>query len=214
MSVRTFEELSDRLAEDLVWRKKELTVLRKLVSQATPDRKTVLLRSLIAILYAHWEGFVKRASGAYLEYLARRRLPYAELASNFVAYSLAPQIRDASSRRDLAALIEVVSTLRGGLSGRSRIPFKDGIEAGANLSSKVLRRLTTTLGIDYRPFETKAVLIDERLLGNRNRIAHGDYLVLDEDDALELLREIQALMDSYRDQIENAVAMKAYRNSA
>lgn len=212
MTIRTEEELSDKLAEDLIWRKKEMTILRKLVATATPDRKTVLLRSLIAILYAHWEGFIKNASNAYLEYVANRRLLRANLASNFLANSLARRIHDASDRRNLSSLIEVIELLRGNLQSRSRMP-KERIVTESNLSSRVLEDVTTLLGIDYKPYQMKAVLIDESLVGNRNQIAHGDYLAVDESTALALLDEIQQLMESFRDQIENAVALGAYRAS-
>ena len=212
MSVRTSEELTGRLAEDLVWRKKELTVLRKLVSTASVDRKDVLIRSLVAILYAHWEGFLKNAAESYLEYVKTRRLPYSELASHFLAYALLSRVRTAAEQRNLGDMIEVVRLLRGDVSEQSRIST-DGIDSG-NLSSRVLRSLTTALGLDYSPFESKAVLIDERLLRNRNRIAHGEYLVLDAEDALSLASEILSLMEHFRDEVENAVALSQYKHSA
>lgn len=213
MSVRTSEELADSLAADLVWRKKELTELRTLVSTASRDRRNVLVRSLVAILYAHWEGFLKNTARSYLEYVKTRRLLYSELAPNFLAYALLPRVRPAVGQRQLENMIEVVRLLRGDMRERSRIST-DGVDAGSNLSSKVLRHLTITLGLDYRPFESKAFLIDSRLLGNRNSIAHGDYMVLDAEDALELLTEIMSLMERFRDEVENAVALSRYKHPA
>ena len=145
MSVRTSEELADSLAEDLVWRKKELTVLRQLVSTASADRKGVLVRSLVAILYAHWEGFLKNTANSYLEYVKIRRLPYSELAANFLAYALLPRVRAAAEQRNLGNMIEVVRLLRGDISERSRFS-KDGADAGSNLSSQVLHNLTHSFG--------------------------------------------------------------------
>ena len=196
-----------------MWRKKELTVLRTLVSTASVDRKDVLIRSLVAILYAHWEGFLKNTAESYLEYVKTRRLPYSELASNFLAYALLSRVRMAAEQRNLGDMIEVVRLLRGDVSEQSRIS-KDGIDSGSNLSSRVLHSLTTALGLDYSPFESKAVLIDERLLRNRNRIAHGEYLVLDAEDALGLKTEILSLMEHFRDEVENAVALSRYKHSA
>ena len=210
MSIRTAEDLSDRLADDLIWRKKELTVLRKLVAVASVDREVVLVRSLVAILYAHWEGFLKNAGSAYLEYLSNRRLSHSELAPNFLALVLRARIQDATSRRNLGALIEIVKLFRGGLADRARIP-KDAVDAEANLSSRVLYDIVTMLGLDYAPFETKAVLIDERLLSNRNAIAHGDYLSVEKEDILSLSKDILEMMESFRNQIENAVALRDYR---
>ena len=195
-----------------MWRKKELTVLRKLVQSASVDRRNVLIRSFVAILYAHWEGFLKNAGLSYLEFLSNRRLNYLELSPNFVALALRSRIQDASARNNLANLIEIVDLFQNGLDQRARIP-KDAIDAESNLSSQVLLDIVTMLGLDYSPYETKAVLIDERLLKNRNSIAHGDYLTVEADDVISLSREILEIMESFRTQIENAVALRSYRDS-
>ena len=71
MSVRTSEELIDRIDKDLIWRKKELTILKTALQSARQDRKPVLLRSLVTLLYAHWEGFIKNTSQSYLEYVSK-----------------------------------------------------------------------------------------------------------------------------------------------
>lgn len=210
MSVRTAEELSDRLASDLIWRKKELTVLSKLATTATPDREAVLVRSLVAILYAHWEGFLRTAGDSYLEYLRRRRLKYSDLTTNFVALGLQARVREAASRTNLEELMQLFDAFRNGLEQRSRLP-KLSVDAESNLSSRVLKDMTTSLGINYEAFELKKVLIDERLLRNRNHVAHGDFLEVDAADALVLKDEIVGLMELFRDEIENAVAQTRYR---
>lgn len=214
MSVRTAEELSDSLSADLIWRKKELTILKKLVDAGTPDRKAMLLRSLVALLYAHWEGFIKNASSRYLEYLSNRRLRYNELTSNFVALGYRRRVADAVEQRNLRSLTGIIDLLRSGLDERSRILEEDAISTEANLSSRVLKDITTALGIDYQPFESKAHLIDDRLLRIRNRVAHGDFLLLDEEGAVELAVEVQGMMEIYRNLVENAVHLKSYRHPA
>ena len=208
--MRTAEGFADGLAEDLVWRKKELTVLRRLVATATGDRRDVLVRSLVTVLYAHWEGFLRNTAESYLEHVAARRLRYSELSRNFVAYALLPRVRAAAEQRNLGDMIEVVRFFQEEMERRSRFSA-DAVDAGSNLSSRVLRELTTMLGLDYRVFESKAVLIDERLLRNRNRIAHGHYLSLDAEDALELAREVLSLMEVFRDEVENAVVLSRYK---
>lgn len=213
MSARTAEDLSDRLAEDLIWRKKELTIFKDLLRRAEPARKKAVQRALVAMLYAHWEGYVKNASRRYLEHLAMRRLLYSELTSNFVALGLQAQIRDAARQRNHAALTALIDWFRTGMASRSRIPHKDGLDTAANLSSEVLREITSALGLSYAHFETKTVLLDERLLSARNRIAHGEYLELDEAAVLELVDEVQGMMEHFRTLIENAVALGAYRYS-
>ena len=51
MSIRTAEQLSDRLSTDLAWRKKELSELKSLVESrnVSPQRHSALIRSGICI---------------------------------------------------------------------------------------------------------------------------------------------------------------------
>ena len=75
------------------------------------------------------------------------------------------------------------------LSKQSSIQFEGSIETQANLSSVVFRNIIETLGFDYSLYETKEKLLDERLLKNRNEIAHGKEVLLKEDEVFELLDE-------------------------
>lgn len=90
MSIRTFDDFSNRLDSDLAWRKKELSDLNFFLHQPNNDqtRNRVLSRCGIAILYAHWEGFVKIASQYYLEYVAMQRLRNEQLQPNLLTLSL------------------------------------------------------------------------------------------------------------------------------
>lgn len=211
MTARTLEDLSDLVADDLIWRKKEMTAVTNLFARASRGTKNALLRSFVALLYAHWEGFIRNTTQRYLEFVAVRRLSYSALTSNFVALSIHKRLREAVSQRNLTATIELVDLLRAGMGSRSRIPYREGIHTESNLSSSVLRSIMVTLGLDYTSFETKAQLIDERLLSVRNDIAHGEYLLIDEGAALELAAEVRQMMEHFRDLVENAVVTGQYK---
>ncbi len=72
MNIRTVDQLNEFLSGEIIWRKKELTALRSLVESAksSTDKQNALIRSGMTVLYAHWEGFVKAAASAYLEFVA------------------------------------------------------------------------------------------------------------------------------------------------
>lgn len=211
MNIRTEEHLQDALARDLIWRKKEISVLRSLLARATPDRLPTLLRASVALVYAHWEGFIKTASLSYLEFLHFRRLKFSELAPNFVALSARSILRRGSAANTFAAHLEVTRFFLSRLSEQSRIPYRDGVTTGSNLSSVVMRDIVATLGFDFSPYESKSNLIDERLLRERNTIAHGEYLIVDQAAVDELVDEVLAMLEIFRTQIENAVALSSYR---
>jgi len=55
-------------------------------------------------------------------------------------------------------------------------------------------------------------LIDTRLLKTRNEIAHGNYLILDREEYRELQEEVIAMLDIFRNQIENAALQQEYKH--
>ncbi len=214
-TIRTLEQLSDSLAADLIWRKKELTDLKSLIENArsSSSKEKTLLRSGITILYAHWEGFIKTAASSYLEYIAMQRLRYDELSSNFVALALKNKLSQADQTNKATVFTEAIDFIRSQLDERSSVPYRDIVQTGSNLSSSIFREITCILGLDYSFYETKQILIDEKLLARRNNIAHGNYLSLDKDDYLELHSQVINLMNTFSNQIENCAACENYRCS-
>lgn len=97
MSVRTAEQLSDKLSDELAWRKKELSEVKALIEakSISNQRHLALIRSGVVILYAHWEGFVKSASNYYLEYVSMQKLRYEQLSSNFLAVAMKVKLNEA-----------------------------------------------------------------------------------------------------------------------
>jgi hypothetical protein len=214
--IRTLQDLSDTLAQDLAWRKKELSQIRSLVETRSfsTDRHDVLLRSGITLLYAHWEGFVKTAATSYLEFVARQKLPYKELAPNFIALAMKAQLNDATQANKSSIHIEVVGFFLDRLEERSQVPYESVIQTG-NLSSDVFREINCLLELEYDPqYVIRENLLDERLLRQRNTIAHGQYLLIDRDSYIELHEVVVEIMDLFRDQIDNAATLEAYRRTS
>lgn len=210
MTIITAEKLFTFLDEDSIWRKKELAFLKSIAlsNQSKPQQDTVV-RSGVAVLYAHWEGFVKTSACSYLSYISIRRLPFEQLTNNFTAVKIRQLVGDISSFNKFSKRKEIVDFVQNGLSEYC-VLSPDIINTQSNLNSHVFKEIVHTLGLDYSPYETKEKLIDEKLVHNRNYIAHGRYLTMQIQDYFDLEKEVLGLMDIFKDQISNATALKSY----
>ena len=211
--IKTKEDLVDRIGNERVWRIKEIAEMKHIVEvkSISSTRKSVLCRAGLALIYAHWEGFVKKSGTYYLEYIASQRLPLAKLQGNFVTIVLRSRIDRASISKKYSAFEDVTNFIRNNQGTRAFLPFKNIIETKSNLSSTVLKEITWCLGIDYNIFATKEKLIDSRLVGHRNHVAHGEAIEINQEDFSELANEVVELIDIFRTQIENAATMERYK---
>ncbi len=211
MKIHNREQLSDKLDKELAWRKIELSALKSLIDSKSfaSGKRKALLRSGITMLYAHWEGFVKVAANSYVEFVAMQKLSYNQLANNFIALAMKDQLDEAKDTKKATRYNAVAEFFMTRLNERSVIKYEFRITT-SNLSSSVFKEIISMIGLDYSFYESKEVLIDKHLLKNRNTIAHGDYLEIDEKDYDEWHTEVIGMMDTLRNQIDNAAATKEY----
>lgn len=211
MNIRTAEELITKLSDDLAWRKRELSEVKSLVESRSfsEQRHTALVRGAVCILYSHWEGFVKLAANSYVEYVRLQKLNYKQLSSNFLALAMKERLKEAKQTNKPSLYIPVCDFFLSQLNQKCVLP-KNAISTASNLSSGILKEITDILGIDFSLYSTKSVLIDTKLLKTRNEVAHGDYLVFDREEYIELHTEVIGMLDTFRNQIENAAITKKF----
>ncbi len=219
MKIRSLEDLEQRLSQDLVWRKRELADLKSLIETRnfSQSKQNAVLRSGVALLYAHWEGFIKTAANSYLEFVSRQQLPYKDLAINFVAIAMKTELDKAQSTNKATIYTEVTAFILTQANQRSSVPYEGIVSTNANLSSTVLREITCLLGLDYSFYQSKDKIIDEKLLSRRNKIAHGEslpYLSLDREEYQHLQEEILAMMEDFRTQVENNASQRLFCRTA
>ena len=75
------EDFQDFLEKDLAWRKMEISQLFMILNAA--ETKDIVGKSIILLLYAHWEGFIKKSSKYYLRYVSEKRIALNALTRNF-----------------------------------------------------------------------------------------------------------------------------------
>lgn len=202
----TKADLQQKVDADLVWRRRELFNIRSAIedSRVNQARQTALLRAGVALLYAHWEGFIKRSGTYYLEFVSAQRKKGSELKPNFIAVKFKSSLTEAMKSSKASTSYELIDYFCNRLGDRLKIPFKGVIDTQSNLSSKVLCEIIWTLGLDITPYETKKQLIDSSLVDRRNHIAHGDTLDIGVADYVLLHDEVMSLLEEFRNQVQNA----------
>jgi hypothetical protein len=204
------------IEDEWTWRSDEIRLLRNQLSQmrseADGDR---FRRSLVVMLYAHFEGFCRNAFAVYIDAVNAEKL----------------QTREAKYELASAALSDVFSALFSGdkknrifksalpsdeklhrltrerdflqqmseFGGRVLQISPDIVDTESNLKPVVLRKLLFLVGLDHAlcdPWEGKLNM----LLHRRNNIAHGAERIgvsstvykEVEDAVTEIVREITA----------------------
>lgn len=175
--------------------------------------RDLYIRAAVTMLYAHWEGFVKQIGGLYLEFVSRRKLKNDELSSHFLAISVSALVRKASASSKLQPCLDLVDFFRSQHGSRSNVRWKLGVPTKSNLKSEVFREIVAMLGLDYTLFATKEKLLDDRLLKNRNEIAHGQYSMVSYSEYLDLHDEVIGIMQTFYNQVDNSAYTEAYRQT-
>lgn len=210
MPVTNLAQLGEFLDEDLGWRKQELDTLKYMVERADQREKAFLLRAAVCVLYAHWEGFVRAAATSYASFVAAQGLRYRDLTPNFVALGLRSEIVNAGRSERLTDLTSVAEKMIHGLDERAGIDWERSVQTGANLNSARFAQILCLIGQDGGEYESSNHLLDRKLLGKRNSVAHGRPVEVDEDDYAELHAGIIRLVDMFRDDVENAAALGVF----
>jgi hypothetical protein len=207
----TENDLSTILDVDLVWRRKELSDLKAATRSADLAAQPVLLRAVIAMSYAHWEGYVRTCANRYFEFLTLRKKPFVELERQLYVNSMLPRV-DAMHRGrvSLEARCQVINEILDGQGGRFSRVHSDLVDTRSNLNTDVVKDICLICGVESDHFETNRTFLDTLLLKRRNAIAHGQQEFIRPDEIDNLVGTTLALMAAFRSLVENKVYTKAY----
>jgi len=208
--LRSLDMLQDFLDREFSWRIKEIANLKITVRSTKGSSKDTLIRAMVPLLYAHWEGFVKSSSEGYLNFVTSQRLSYDQLASCFMVFGIKKKLNELTHSKNAKLSIATVDFIINELGNRAELKTDSAINTKSNLNSKVFENIAVSIGIDTSWYETRYNLIDVSLLKRRNEIAHGNYLDLEVADCFKLADEVLTIIRNYKSDIENAAALKQY----
>ena len=209
--LQTQNQLQDFLDAEFGWRIKEISALKAAVKSASYISEQTLVRASIALLYAHWEGFIKSAATAYVTYVNNQGLSYSELQTCFVVLGFKKTLHDVQQSKQSQLNVTLVDFLRDGLGAKSKLKIDTAINTESNLSAAVFENILQAVGFEITPYEAKTNLINESLLKRRNTIAHGEYIDVAKDEWAKLADEVLQMLRQFKTDIENAMAMSSFK---
>lgn len=208
----TEADFSAQITEDRNWRIKEISDLKATIRRGDAGLQRVLLRALVTICYAHWEGYVRFSARKYLEHVALRRFQYGELDRQFFRNYFLPRLAAMSnSKVTVANRCYLIDEILGSSDHRFSRVNEDLINTKANLNFEVFTDICLVCGVPVDRFADQSTFIDVVLLKRRNSIAHGEDTLVALDDLDEIANGTVALMRAFGDALENHVVLQTYR---
>ena len=185
--------------------------MKAAIKTADLPSKPVLLRAMIAMSYAHWEGYVRTCANRYFEHLTLRKKPFVEFERQIYVNSILGRL-DAlhRGRVSLEERCKLINDILDGGEGRFSYLNPDLVDTRSNLNTDVIKDICMICAVDSNHFEQNRTFLDILLLKRRNAIAHGQQEYIQTDEIDELVSNILALMGFFRNLLENKVYTKAY----
>lgn len=203
--------LRAELEQDMKWRFDEIRYLQNIGSfVSSPEDRKRYQRSLVVMLYAHFEGFCKFSFTLYVNAVNSANITCGEANYAIAASSLhdlftalrdpsgkCPEFRntlpDDTKLHRLAREREFVEKTDLFLRRPIKIP-DDAIDLESNVTPKVLSKNLYQIGLPHDLFKGQTGDIN-KLLNYRNNIAHGEAITIGNDDYFKLRDMVFRLME-------------------
>ena len=208
----TEADFSTQITEDRNWRIKEISDLKTAIRRGDENLQRVLLRALVAICYAHWEGYVRFSAKKYLEHVALRRFQYRELDRQFFRNYFLPRLAAlSSSKTSIAERCALVDEILNSSDRRFSRVNDELINTKANLSFEVFADICLVCCVPAHLFADKSTFVDVILLKRRNAIAHGEDTLVVVDDLDKIADDTLGILRAFGDALENHVVLQTYK---
>lgn len=213
MKIKTIEKLQEKLEEDLSWRKKELINIKTLIEDETNNiDKNILVRSGIALLCAHWEGYIRYVANMYIVYICNINIKTKELKENFLALLLRKDIVNSGMTEKTSVHVRLIDKIKDIRENKFYIRYSEDnriIKTNSNLSYELFNEILKSINIENK-YELKKNYIDYNLLKRRHEIVHGEKTEFEIEDFIATFNIITNILEEFKDQVISAAENKVY----
>lgn len=205
-------DFAAQIVEDRSWRLKEMSDLKSAIRKADSNLQRALLRGIVTICYAHWEGHIRHSARKYLEHIALRKFQYREIDRQFLRNYFLPRLAALSvSKTSIADRCALLDEILSCSEKRFSRVNTDLVNTKSNLNFDVFTDICLVCSVDVSMFSDEKEFIDLFLLRRRNEIAHGEDTFVEIDDLDDLVQRTMDLMRGFDDALENRVYLKSYK---
>lgn len=209
--ITTENDFSDHIDSDLNWRRKELSDLKNAIRNADAISQQVLLKSLITMTYAHWEGYIKTCTTKYFDFLTLKKKKFSELERQVHLNSFLVRLDSLYlNKADINNRCDLINEILNSTENRFSFINSSLIDTKSNLNTNVIKDMCRICGIEADFFEDKRFLIDTIILKRRNAIAHGQQESVSEIDPDKYISDALGLMQNFKTLLENKIYTKGY----
>lgn len=207
---RSISQLQECLDDEFAWRRVEIHEIKREIKSSKDIRKKTLLRAAVPLVYAHWEGFIKAATSAYVSYITSTGRQFGELKPCFLGIPSKNEIALIQESKKPFSISSAVQSILRKQKEKAIIDFDSYFKKIGNINHELFIELLKSLDLYSSKYDSLQDLIDEGLLATRNRIAHGDYLLIDEIAFEQLTNEVVLLLRDVKTDIENCASLASY----
>lgn len=161
----------DDISRDLDWREAEIASMRLLLSRRDISSKQVevLLRAAWALLYAHYEGFIKYCLTLFYAEISARSVKCEDLPNPTQIFALAKVLKQIRTMPPAEMINEVTNFQSRHLDSVASFPE---VDTDSNLWPETLIVLLISADLDSKTVEKNRPKL-ATLVARRNEIAHG-----------------------------------------
>jgi hypothetical protein len=191
---------TNEIEADLNWREGELAAIKFQILTTDkikqPVRYQALLRAIVTLLYAHYEGFCRFAWDLYLDTIQKQNIKRNQCCEEVIKLSLRKRFKELGGDLSPDGVWNFFSNELPDLINDD-IEFKVRLEADSNLKPALLKKNSTDAGLSCLMVDQHEILL-KTLVSRRNNIAHGQKDIIQnlteynkhENAALEAMYEL------------------------
>lgn len=200
--------LNEMLDADYAWRIQELSIFKNLIPKESSIIQKTVIRAGVVLLYAHWEGFIKKTANTYYEFLSFQEHITNEYKNNIIAILLKSELNDEVDNKRNSKEIKLIENILNQLNNKVNFPNIAPIKT-SNLNYEVFEDVCALTHIDINQLELPRHIVSD-LLEQRNTIAHGHFLKVSFEDFQNIYKKIIEILYKFKNEVSNSASLKRY----